>query len=172
MFSGSWRIFWHPWDPWGRVNSGDTRVLRFVTVAPPGRFFTFMKMLPNFSFIIKVIKKSVFVSTNSQNFIVSRESHPLKAWFWKHLEQISPVWYAYGMSTSKFNRDFIWQWWPKTTVLQLNEYETHPYFLQLSPNMTTNCLFTFVFSPFLPEFMCNVAKNILFWCSEQFSVVN
>ena len=30
MFSGSWRIFWHPWDPWGRVNSGDTRVLRFV----------------------------------------------------------------------------------------------------------------------------------------------
>ena len=30
MFSGSWRIFWHPWDPWGRINSGDTRVLRFV----------------------------------------------------------------------------------------------------------------------------------------------
>ena len=22
MFSGSWCIFWHPWDPWGRVNSG------------------------------------------------------------------------------------------------------------------------------------------------------
>ena len=32
MFSGSWRIFWHPWDPWGRVNSGDTRVLRFVLI--------------------------------------------------------------------------------------------------------------------------------------------
>ena len=41
-------------------------------VAPPGGFFTFMKMLSN------VIKKSVFVSPNSHNFIVFRESHPLK----------------------------------------------------------------------------------------------
>ena len=32
----------------------------FVTVAPPGGFFTFMKMLPNVSFIIKVIKKKCF----------------------------------------------------------------------------------------------------------------
>ena len=32
MFSGSWRIFWHPWDPWGRVNSGDIWVLRFVLI--------------------------------------------------------------------------------------------------------------------------------------------
>ena len=32
MFSGSWRIFWHPWDPWGRINSGDTRVLRLVLI--------------------------------------------------------------------------------------------------------------------------------------------
>ena len=84
MFSGSWRIFWYPWDLWERINSGDTRVLRFVliffvTVAPPGGFFTFMKMLPNVSFIIKTIKKSVFVSTNSHNFIVFRERHPLKA---------------------------------------------------------------------------------------------
>ena len=30
MFSGSWPIFWHPWDPWGRVNSGDISVLIFV----------------------------------------------------------------------------------------------------------------------------------------------
>ena len=51
----------------------------FVTVVPPGGFFTFMKMLPNVSFIIKVIKNSGFVSTNSHNFIVSSESHPLKA---------------------------------------------------------------------------------------------
>ena len=26
------RIFWHPWDTWGRVNSGDARVLRFVLI--------------------------------------------------------------------------------------------------------------------------------------------
>ena len=32
MFTGSWSIFWHPWDPWGRINSGDTRVLRFVLI--------------------------------------------------------------------------------------------------------------------------------------------
>ena len=30
-------------------------------------------------------------------------------------------------------------------ALQLNEYDTDPYFLQLSQNMATNCLFTFVF---------------------------
>ena len=40
----------------------------FVTVAPPGGFFTVMKMLPNLSFIIKVIRNSGFVSTNSHNF--------------------------------------------------------------------------------------------------------
>ena len=32
MFSGSWRIFWHPWDPWGHVNSGDIWVLRFFLI--------------------------------------------------------------------------------------------------------------------------------------------
>ena len=50
----------------------------FVLVVPPGGFLTSMKMLPNVSFIIKVIKKSVFVSTNSHNFIFSRENHFLK----------------------------------------------------------------------------------------------
>ena len=34
--------------------------------------------------------------------------------------------------------------------LQLKEYETAPYFLQLSQNMTRDCLFTFVFSLNLP----------------------
>jgi hypothetical protein len=32
-------------------------------------------------------------------------------------------------------------------LLQLNKYETAPYFLQLNQNMTSGCLFTFVFSP-------------------------
>ena len=31
----------------------------------------------------------------------------------------------------------------------VNECETDPYFLQLSQNMATNCLFTFVFFPVL-----------------------
>jgi hypothetical protein len=33
--------------------------------------------------------------------------------------------------------------------VQLNEYETAPYFLQLSQRMTIDCLFTFVFFPIL-----------------------
>ena len=49
IFNRSWRIFWHPWDRWGICFD------YFVTVVPPGGFFTFMKMLPNVSFIIKVI---------------------------------------------------------------------------------------------------------------------
>ena len=50
----------------------------FVMVAPPGGFFNFMKMLANVSFMIEVIKKGVFVSTDSNNFIDVRENHPLK----------------------------------------------------------------------------------------------
>ena len=55
MFSGSWRIFWHPWDPWGRINSGDIWVLRFVLIVlwrwqRLVDFSLFIKMLPNVSF--------------------------------------------------------------------------------------------------------------------------
>ena len=39
----------------------------------------------------------------------------------------------------------------KIHLVQLNEYETAPYFLQLSQNMTSDCLFNFVFSSNLPE---------------------
>ena len=30
MFSGSWRIFWHPWDPWGWIHIGNIKILAFV----------------------------------------------------------------------------------------------------------------------------------------------
>jgi hypothetical protein len=46
--------------------------------------------------------------------------------------------------------------------LQLNEYETAPYFLQLSQNMTSDCLFTFVFFLFLTRIYLFCAEN----CSE------
>ena len=36
---------------------------------------------------------------------------------------------------------------PYSYELQLHEYETDPYFLQLSQNMASDCLFTFVFFP-------------------------
>ena len=51
--------------------------------------------------------------------------------------------------------------------VQLNEYETAPYFLHfLRQKMRRNCLFTFVFSLFLPEFTCFVPK-IGFFCDVQ-----
>ena len=45
---------------------------------------------------------------------------------------------------------------------QLNEYETAPDFLQLSQNMTSDCLFTFVFSPVFTWIYLFCALN----CSE------
>ena len=47
--------------------------------------------------------------------------------------------------------------------LQLNEYETDPYFLQLSQNVTSDCLFTFVFFPrsYLNLLTCFEPKIVL-----------
>ena len=50
------------WGSWGRVNSADTRVLRFVLIycdsgAALADFFTLMKMLSNVNFISMAIKK-------------------------------------------------------------------------------------------------------------------
>jgi hypothetical protein len=41
--------------------------------------------------------------------------------------------------------------------VQLSDYETDPYFLQLSQNMATNC-----FAPFSPEFTFIAPKIVLF----------
>ena len=41
------------------------------------------------------------------------------------------------------------------------KFEAAAYFLQLSQNMTSDCLFTYVFSPFLPEFTCFASKIVL-----------
>ena len=49
--------------------------------------------------------------------------------------------------------------------LQLNEYETAPYFVQFSQNLTCNCLLNFVF---FPKFTLAEPKIALFWCSKQF----
>ena len=37
----------------------------------------------------------------------------------------------------------------QSNIVQYNEYQTDPYFIQLSQNMEANCLFTFVFFPVL-----------------------
>ena len=49
-------------------------------------------------------------------------------------------------------------------LLQLNEYETAPYFIQLSQNLTSNCL---LISLFLPVFACDY-KIVLQIKSKQF----
>ena len=57
-------------------------------------------------------------------------------------------------------RLFSMRSWHNSNIyeIQLNEYETALYFLQLSQNMTSDCLFTFVF---FPEFTC-FARKIVF----------
>ena len=44
--------------------------------------------------------------------------------------------------------------------IQLNEYETAPYFIQFSQNLTCECLLISVFCPNLPEL------NLKFFCSD------
>ena len=47
------------------------------------------------------------------------------------------------------------------SIIQLNKYETAPYFLQLSQNLTSDCLLISVFLP-------SDHKIVLFWSAEQF----
>ena len=72
-------------------------------------------------------------------------------------------------------RDILLHFWKRlyqrTEFQQLNDYETDPYFLQLSQIMATSCLIL-CFSPFLFEFTCFAPKIVVIWCSEQFSVHN
>ena len=58
----------------------------------------------------------------------------------------------------------------RTWLVQLNKYETAPYFLQLSQNMTSDCFFTFVFSP---QIYLSCTKNCfilmfrtIFWATQ------
>ena len=56
-----------------------------------------------------------------------------------------------------------------TLPLQLNEYETVPNFIQLSQNLSSDCLLISVFLPFfLPVFAWCDHKIVLFWSAEQF----
>ena len=50
--------------------------------------------------------------------------------------------------------------------LQLNEYETAPYFIQFSQNLTCDCLLISMFSPNLPELIIKLFWK-LFWTSKQ-----
>ena len=55
----------------------------------------------------------------------------------------------------------------KRYTVQLNEYETVPYFLQFSQNLTSNCL---LISVYLPVFAssCMMLIKLVFLSAEQF----
>ena len=81
-FSGQFCFSRHPWGPWERQSSGVICIWKIyqLTVASPWRiFFTFMKMLPNVSFINMVIKK-VFLSLS----IAKISTFLQKCTLWRH----------------------------------------------------------------------------------------
>ena len=52
-------------------------------------------------------------------------------------------------------------------MIQLNKYETAPNFIQLSQNLTLDCLLISVDLPVLPVFACD-HKIVLFLSADQF----
>ena len=96
MFSGSWRIFWHPWDPWGRINSGDTRVLRFVfdffaCQRPLADFFHSSQIEARCHFYWFDMNKSDNITFYSHNGWVFKVIQAVSVVIWMDSEQISPV---------------------------------------------------------------------------------
>ena len=97
MFSGSWRIFWHPWDPWRRINSGDTRLLRFVfdffaCQRPLADFFHSSQIEARCHFYWFDMNKSDNITFYSHNGWVFKVIQAVSVVIWMDSEQISPVW--------------------------------------------------------------------------------
>ena len=93
--SGQFRFSRHPWGPWGRQSSGVICIWKIYQLfcdsgAALADFFTFMKMLPNVSFISMVIKK-VFLSVS----IATISTFLQKGTLWRH---------NYGTSQPKFGQ--------------------------------------------------------------------
>ena len=93
MFSGSWPIFWHPW---GRINSGDTRVLRFVfdffaCQRPLADFFHSSQIEARCHFYWLDMNKSDNITFYSHNGWVFKVIQAVSVVIWMDSEQISPV---------------------------------------------------------------------------------
>ena len=84
----------------------------------------------------------------------------MKIWTMRYLSNLKRhIWSEEFKSKSK---TFLsWFKIPK----QLNEHETIPYFLQLSQNLTSDCL---LISVYLPVFAWCDDEIVLFWSAEQF----
>ena len=82
--SGQFCFSRHPWKPWGHQSSGVICIWKIYQLfcdsgATLADFFTFMKMLPNVSFISMVIKK-VFLSVS----IATISNFLQKCTHWRH----------------------------------------------------------------------------------------
>ena len=119
MFSGSWGIFWHPWDPWGRINSGDTRVLRFVfdffaCQRPLADFFHSSQIEARCHFYWLDMNKSDNITFYSHNGWVFKVIQAVSVVIWMESELISPVHNARkGYANQNFfDIDFLTSMWP------------------------------------------------------------
>ena len=115
MFSGSWGIFWHPWDPWGRINSGDTRVLRFVF-----DFFACQRPLADFFHSSQIEARCHFY------WFDMNKSDSLNGWIFKVIQAVSvgirannsSVIWGHLFRTNQFNQDTKLFFGPPETSLQ------------------------------------------------------
>jgi hypothetical protein len=99
VFSGSWRIFWHSWDPWGRVNSGDISFLVFVFDFSVWQhhladFFHYSQIEAKYHFYWFDMYKSDNITFHSHNGWIFKTIKAVSVVIWKESEQISPVWYV------------------------------------------------------------------------------
>ena len=103
-FSRSWCIFWHPWDPWGHINSGGTRVLRiFIYLSASGGFFHPSPIEARFHFYwFDMNKKWQFYLFFSHNGWLFKVIQAVCVVIWKESDLISSV---CGLSTTFQNKN-------------------------------------------------------------------
>ena len=95
-FSRSWRIFWHPWHPWGWINSGDISFLVFIFDFSVWQrhlvdFFHYSQIEARCHLYWFVIYKSENMTFYSQNGWIFKVIQAVGVVIWMELEEISPV---------------------------------------------------------------------------------
>ena len=107
---------------------------------------TYLKTI--MEFIQRWFKKFRFFVQKSTKWLVDK----MWAWFSK-IELLKRYSWQKMFQLLLFNEKSFSKYWNKysTYTLQLNEYETTPYFNQFSQNLTCDCLLISVFSPEFPQ---------------------
>ena len=101
VLSWSWRIFWHPWDPWVRINSGDISFFIFVF-----DFSVWQSHLVDFFHNSQIearchlywfdMHKNENITFCSHNGWFFKMIQAVSAVIWMEIETISPVWYGFS----------------------------------------------------------------------------